>query len=361
MNRPIMLGDVSSGRENNVLLLRMLAASIVVYGHAFGLTHHNSGEPFNRFFGMNPANIGVDAFFVISGFLICRSFVRKDLVTFAWARAMRIFPALWVSTVLLILLVGVFLTPLSPTQFWLRHDTLTYIARNATVLSGCQIRLPFAFDSRTTQFNDSLWTLPHELQMYILLALVGVCGLLRRPFAAVALLLVGGLAFAISVLGLAHPIEAERARFMFLFFSGTTLYLFRDFVPMRGSLALACICLCVLAGLATTNHAIHRLVLEAAVPYLVMWFSFVPAGAIRWYNTLGDYSYGTYILAGPVQVFLALRIPGGSALMNLASALLLVLPLSAASWHLLESRALALQLPKALRPMAAYAAATLRK
>jgi peptidoglycan/LPS O-acetylase OafA/YrhL len=357
MKPVITLGAVSHGRDNNLLLLRMLAASAVVYGHAFGYTRHTSSEPFYRLFGIGMGDIGVDVFFVVSGFLIAKSFVRKDLVSFAWARAMRIFPALWVSTVLLVLIVGVFFTPFSAPQFWLRHDTLTYITKNATMLPGigCQIRLPFAFDSHSQEFNDSLWTLPYELQMYMLLALVGFCGLLR-PVTAVALMLIGGVAFATGVLGLAHPMDVGRARFIFLFFSGTTFYLLRDYVPMRGGLALAGVLLCVAAGLATRNHALHRLVLAGMLPYAVLWFSFVPAGSIRRYNRLGDYSYGTYILAGPIQVWLGLRIHNCPPLVNLAGALLLVLPLAALSWHFLESRALSLELPRSLKPLAEFAA-----
>jgi peptidoglycan/LPS O-acetylase OafA/YrhL len=330
----------------------MISALVVVYGHAFGFTGHNSNEPFNRLFGFNLSNVGVDAFFVISGFLIAKSFLRKDLVAFAWARATRIYPALWVSTVALVFLVGVLFSPLPAVEFWLRHDTLIYIAKNATMLPGlgCQTILPFAFDSHTQLFNDSLWTLPHELQMYMLLSLVGLCGLLRRPFAAIALMLIGGSTFAGSVLGLAHPIELERARLMFMFFTGTTFYLLREHIPMRGGIALACVLFCLASVIATRNYAIHRLVLAGTLPYAVLWFGFVPGGSIRRYNRLGDYSYGTYILAAPIQVFFALRVYNCPALLNLACTLLLVLPLSAISWHFLELPALSLALPKCLRP-----------
>jgi peptidoglycan/LPS O-acetylase OafA/YrhL len=116
---------------------------------------------------------------------------------------------------------------------------------------------------------------------------------------------------------------------------------------MRGSVALAGLLLCVIAGLMTANHAVHRLVLAGVLPYAVLWFSFVPAGLIRRYNVLGDYSYGTYILAGPIQVWLALH--HSAPLFNLACSLLLVVPLAAVSWHFLESRALRLGLPAALR------------
>jgi len=227
------------------------------------------------------------------------------------------------------------------------------IGKNRTLHPGpgSQIRLPFAFDSHTSEFNDSLWTLPHELQMYMLLALVGVCGLLRRPFAALALMLFGAIAFSGDLLGFAHPLELERARFLFMFFAGTTFYLLRDYVPMRGDIVLASILLCVLVAIATRNYAAHRLMLAAMVPYAVLWFSFVPGGPIRRYNTFGDYSYGTYILAAPIQVFLALRIHSCPALLNLTYALLLVLPLSALSWHFLESPALSLGLPKWLAPI----------
>jgi len=362
MKPVITLGAVSHGRDNNLLLLRMVAASAVVYGHAFGYTNRTAVEPFHRLFGTGTGDVGVDAFFVVSGFLVAKSFVRKDLVTFAWARATRIFPALWVSTVVLVLVIGLFFTPLAASEFWLRHDTLTYIGRNATMLPGigAQMHLPFAFDRLTAEFNESLWTLPHELQMYMLLAFVGVCGLLR-PVTSLALMLIGGVAFALGVLGLPHFLDVERARFIFLFFSGTTLYLVRDRVPMHGSLALAGILLCLTAGLATTQHAIHRLVLAGTLPYVVLWFSFVPSGSIRRYNALGDYSYGTYILACPIQVWLTVRIHDCPPLLNLACALLLVLPLAAISWHFLESRVLSLALPRRLKPLAVSAAALARK
>ena len=178
---------------------------------------------------------------------------------------------------------------------------------------------------------------------------------------AAAVTLLGSIAFAGSVVGFMHVLDTERARFLFFFFAGTTFFLLRDRVPMRGDVALACAVACVAAGLGTTNHALHRLVLAGTLPYVVMWLSFVPGGLIRRYNRLGDYSYGTYILAGPVQVLLVQRLDHNPPLLNLAYTMLLVIPLAALSWHLVESRALALKLPRLLEPLAAHTAASPRK
>ena len=169
------LGTLSKGRDNNLNLLRLVAATAVVYGHAFGTAQQTASEPFFHRFGIGTGDVGVDVFFVISGFLIAKSFASKDLVHFTWARVMRIFPALWVSSVVLVAVAGLAFSPLPAREFWLRHDTLTYLARNATLLPGlgCQTALPFAFDTSTREFNASLWTLPHELQMYLLLAALG--------------------------------------------------------------------------------------------------------------------------------------------------------------------------------------------
>jgi peptidoglycan/LPS O-acetylase OafA/YrhL len=117
------LGAVSGGRNNNLTLMRFVAAAAVVYAHSFGLLNATPKEPFFRTFGIGTGDVGVDVFFVISGFLITKSLAGKSLIQFAWARVMRIFPALWVSSIILILIVGLFFSPLPAVEFWTRHDT----------------------------------------------------------------------------------------------------------------------------------------------------------------------------------------------------------------------------------------------
>lgn len=332
----------------------MLAATAVVYGHAFGATSQTFREPFYHLFGIGTGDIGVDCFFVISGFLIAKSFAGKDVVHFAWARVMRIFPALWITSICLVVVAGLVFSPLGAEEFWGRHDTLTYLAKNATMLPGvgAQTHLPYAFDDHTSAFNESLWTLPHELQMYMLLATLGLLGLLAKPISACGVALLGAGAFSAGILGLIHIMDIDRARFLYFFFTGTAFFLLSDHVRLRTWVSLICIGACLAIGYGTTNHAIHRLVLAAVIPYLVLWFSFVPRGSIRLYNRLGDYSYGTYILAGPIQVLLALRLSPSTPFMNFVCTMLILIPLAALSWHFVESRALSLRLPAPLEPLA---------
>jgi peptidoglycan/LPS O-acetylase OafA/YrhL len=341
------LADLARGRDNNLNLLRMLAATLVMYGHAFGVARQTEREPFFRLFGIGTGDVGVDAFFVISGFLIAKSFTRKPLPDFVWARIMRIYPGLWVSSLLLVIAVGLTCSPLPAFEFWRLPTTHTYLAKNATMLPGlgAQLTLPFAFDAVTTSFNDSLWTLPYELQMYMLLAAIGLCGLLRSARVVALLALCSGVIFGVERLGLFDVMQIDRARFIFLFFTGAAFYMLRESLPFRGWVALACVAVCLALGLLTTNHAIHRVALIAAMPYTVMWLGYVPRGPLRAYNRVGDYSYGTYILACPIQILLARHFPAWTPLHALVVALPVVLALALVSWHFLEAPALAVPVP----------------
>ncbi len=339
------LAELSRGRDNNLNLLRLLAALAVVYAHAYGVTGQTNLEPFHAAFGIGLGDVGVDVFFVISGFLIAKSFQSKPLLEFAWARVMRIFPALWASSLLLVAVCGLFTSPLGPVRFWARPDTIHYLLKNATMLPGigAQMRLAFAFNGTNNEFNESLWTLPHELQMYMLLAIVGCLGLVRMRFVYLALALFGAVAFAGNVMGWFHLLNADRARFIALFFTGVSCYIFRQHVRPRGAFLAAWLLLLALSAHRLPDP-LNRLLLAAGTPLAALWFGFVPGGFIRLYNRLGDYSYGTYIVAGPVQVYLMTTLHT-SALLNLALALLIVLPIAAISWHGLESRALGVSAP----------------
>jgi peptidoglycan/LPS O-acetylase OafA/YrhL len=71
--------------------------------------------------------------------------------------------------------------------------------------------------------------------------------------------------------------------------------------------------------------------------------AYVPSGQIRNYNRLGDYSYGLYIWAFPVQQSIAALIPGVSVAYMIVISATVSIILAVISWHLVERRALNLK------------------
>jgi len=341
------LALISQGRDNNFNLIRFICASLVVYAHAFGITGHMAEEPFYKLSGFGTGDVGVDVFFLISGFLVTKSLSGKDLFSFFWARITRIFPALWLSTLLSVVVVGVFLSPLSAKEFWRRPETISYLAKNWTMLPGfgSQQTLPFAFRAGQETFNTSLWTLPHELQMYVLLAVIGYVGGLRYRYTLFLISVIGFTAFVGDLTRSFHVFELDRARFIYLFFSGSTFYAFRDKILLDGKLAVVACLICISSFLFGPGSPGTRAIFLLAIPYLVFWISYIPGGAIRQFNMCGDYSYGLYIFAGPIQVYLSGLTAGSSPLWNFLFSMLLTIPLALASWHLIERRALRLPIP----------------
>ena len=105
-----VLADYSKGRDNNFNLIRMLAAFGVMVSHAYPLSlGPGTPEPFEVFLkGDNLGRASVFVFFAISGFFITKSVsYRSSIGAFLLARALRLFPALIVMTIV-VSLAGVF-------------------------------------------------------------------------------------------------------------------------------------------------------------------------------------------------------------------------------------------------------------
>ncbi|PJE28075.1 hypothetical protein CVM52_26265, partial [Pseudooceanicola lipolyticus] len=107
--------------------------------------------------------------------------------------------------------------------------------------------------------------------------------------------------------------------------------------------------LAALAALAWWGpSALFRPVFVLALSYAVFLAGFARLPALLRYNRLGDYSYGMYIYAFPLQQLAAhwgMLSPG----QNIALALALTLPCAVLSWHLIEKPALA-WVPRSRRP-----------
>jgi peptidoglycan/LPS O-acetylase OafA/YrhL len=346
------------GRDNNFNLLRIVAATLVVAAHAASPGGGPSVDPTQRLFGIGAGDLGVDIFFVLSGFLVTKSFAGKPLAEFAWARVMRIYPGLWTSTVLTVVVAGLFFADIPPQQFFASRDTITYFAHNLTMLPsfGSQSSLPHVFALPDDKFNLPLWTLPHELQMYMLLAAVGTLAGLRARYIG-ALALFGALCVILAKLGGMHLLTIDRGRFIYFFFTGSLAYVFRQRILLTGWIAMPLLCVVVGSVFATGSMLIREAALALALPYLLLWCAYVPAGFLRLWNRLGDYSYGIYIYGFPVQAALATTGRTGTALSNFVWTMLLVTPIAVASWHLLEQRALRIPFPWARAPKKSAAAA----
>jgi peptidoglycan/LPS O-acetylase OafA/YrhL len=335
------LSEVIPGRDNNLSLLRFLAASMVVYAHSFGLLGLTETEPFYRLFEKGMGDFGVDIFFVVSGLLITKSLLGKaSLGEFVWARVMRIFPALWLSTFLWVVFAGVLFSPLGPIRFWQQPETWLYVVKNSTMLPGLgsQVDLPFVFANAGPEFNTPLWTLPHELQMYALLAACGVLGVIRYPVLIAGLALGGFANTCLAELGFPVFIDPIRSRFLFFFFVGAVAYLYRDRLLLGSGIVILGGAAALVSALLLDAAVIGRLLLALLTPYLAIWFAYVPHGRIRQFNKLGDYSYGIYILAFPLQLTLSLDAGIDQPMQHFLLSMAAVLPLAALSWHFVENR-----------------------
>ena len=145
-------------KVNNFDLLRLFAALEVVLLHSYPHLH----LPYPAFFKVILNFPGVSMFFVMSGFLISASLERnKDLGAYFKNRAFRIFPALWTCIVLTVIVI----TVVTNISFLHVQAIYWFFAQLVGLIYTPQFLKGFGFGS----YNGSLWTIPLELQFYVVL------------------------------------------------------------------------------------------------------------------------------------------------------------------------------------------------
>jgi peptidoglycan/LPS O-acetylase OafA/YrhL len=339
------------GHNNNLPLIRMVAALMVLVSHTFALSSGlASDEPWRTTYGHTPGTIAVEIFFVISGVLLTHSLTtRQSLPAFAVARILRIYPGLIVAVLLTVMLVSSLASSLS-VQTWITSTSLwRHVFINASALMPTEYTLPGVFLTNPAQgvVNGSLWSLRWELGAYIVLAtLWGAAHAWRRPLlfkisALVLLVLLACLLAFGPVIGRAQaPYQVIITRVAFMFTAGAALCILSTHIKLTHIGALIAGALLLVGVL---NPKFFTLAYTVTLPYLLVYLAFVPSGAIRQYNRLGDYSYGTYLYAFPLQQLVVALNPGiTNAPLMIASGLLTTLA-AVASWHWVEKPAMAWQ------------------
>ena len=77
------LENITAGRNNNLNLIRFIAAILVIYSHSYPIgTGTDAGEPLMRVSSgqIGFGSLAVCVFFVFGGFLICKYSVKRNLV-----------------------------------------------------------------------------------------------------------------------------------------------------------------------------------------------------------------------------------------------------------------------------------------
>lgn len=296
----------------NFDLMRLAAAVLVVVSHTFPLS---GAEPL-RISGVEDLGaLGVSIFFVISGYLVTASYLR-DPKSYLLKRILRIEPGLIASLAVTVALLA-FVTTASAAEYW--PAAAMYVVRNA-LLYPATYDLPGVFETAPVAgvVNGVLWTLRLEFTFYVVLMLIRA-----RP--ALVCALAAGCAAGWLAMTFTTPDWAAEtptriaylgARNGLLFFAGAALQLIRWKPPL---------------WLGAASAAAFPLIGPLALPTAVL-------GLARPGKLPADLSYGVYIYAFPIQQWLAIQ-----GCLNVATAILGVVPFALASWFLVERPALKLK------------------
>jgi peptidoglycan/LPS O-acetylase OafA/YrhL len=331
------------GRDNNFDILRVLAASLVIWGHGWELTK-TLGEPVIALSGaaLAGAPLGVWIFFFISGYLVSESFQTRGLLVFIEARFLRIYPAFFVSLIFGAL-IGACVTTLTLADYVSSAQTWRYIYRS--LLTDIQFNLPGVYATLPfpNGINGALWTIPIEMMMYVGVMIAGVLTLLRRPTIALLVMSLLMIALAIEpsrVLLIPKITEVYALPAVFCFAFGMIFYTNRERIPLHGLGVVLLIGLIILTGRAQPPGNIF---VCAAIAYTTAWLAFHPHLRVKIPSRIGDISYGLYVYAFPIQQTVIYLFPGIGPWTLFAVAFSITAFVAWISWHLIEKRALALK------------------
>jgi peptidoglycan/LPS O-acetylase OafA/YrhL len=314
---------------------------MVLLSHAPEITDGNrSRELFSSLTrsGISFGDVGVMGFFLLSGYLIVQSWQGDpEFWNYLRKRILRIVPGYLVAALLSTVIVGL-LAPAVPDFF--RHFTYHY---PASILELDKPKTPAVFPGLFyPDVNGSMWTIPYEFRCYLLVALFGICRLLRRPAAWIGTTAV--LLIVVADKGLERHLEWNQLRaftgtpkdvylLTATFFVGGCYYLLRERIVFRPIFAIpAAIGLVLAAIFLSGNLEIFMILLGG---YLLFYVTQVPIRSLPSIGKFPDISYGVYLYGWPVEA-LWIWYRRGSPWIAFLISVPICFGLGWLSWHFVE-------------------------
>ncbi|MFM0348017.1 acyltransferase family protein [Paraburkholderia sp. RL17-347-BIC-D] len=335
--------------RNSFDLLRILAAIGVLYSHSFVLSGNQAMEPIARYTRYGSiGQVAVDVFFALSGYLMATSYRNSDgPAHFLAKRALRIFPALLVTVCVTVFVLGPILSPLPVTTYFHHPQVLEYL-KNAYLDVRYSLPLIFVNNPFPNAVNGSLWSLPLEAFMYLVVASLGMLRMLDARGALGMALLFAALHFFVpsplfsasgTVLWVMPYDHLTRLGAIFFFSTFLGCLNGQPLNSSRWGMPLAVLFLAIFA-----NSALSGVAIIFALPYVVLVLASYETRASNAISRIGDLSYGTYLFAFPIQQTVAMMLGNRvSTYPMFAIALPVTLILAYISWRKVESPALELK------------------
>lgn len=349
------LSSYLQGRDNNFNLIRFIAATLVLVSHCYPLFFGNSdNEPLKQLVGISLGSMAVDIFFISSGFLIANSFFyNKSLGKFIKSRVLRIYPGLIVSLIITVFFLGLFFTKLTPIAYLSDMQTYKFLFKNMLLFLGEEATLPGVFQGLpwANTVNGSLWTLPFEVRAYAVLVFIGVVlGYCEQKWKSLSFkklyLIIPIFGMGIYFLDYFYPIlpisyfGSEYARLLSMFFIGVAFYSYREKIVLSKKLFFILSTLLIISAL--DNH-LFFIFYNSFLAYIIFFLAYIPKGFIRKFNKYGDYSYGIYIYAFPVQQSLLALKPDINLFEFFVISLMITFVFAYFSWQFIEKNSLDLK------------------
>jgi peptidoglycan/LPS O-acetylase OafA/YrhL len=316
---------------------------MVIYMHAFAIGMQNQTQDIVYTITRNKTlsgGLAVDIFFLISGFLIYRSYAQNsNIKRYAMARFLRIYPLYFIVIVLSYFGIGYFYSSLSFGEF-LTSGSAQYL-KNLVFLNADDL-LPGVFSTHLVlAINGSIWTLRYEVLFYILVPFIAMAYKKDRRLSLVGAVAVAVLYFV--SFKMTAPVGAQNLfRLAMFFMVGICYYLYEDKIVISLPIVVASI-IGLAIGIYFFNFEITFAIFGA---YLIMIWGFADSKLSRVYSKIGDLSYSTYLISFPIQQIVVETMGTNpfynprqlymNPYLNMGVTLLIVLPLAFVSWRLIE-------------------------
>lgn len=346
-----MLRSETDFNRNNLDCLRLILAGIVVLFHISVLT---DAPAFAKLGQYCSPHFAVHGFFVISGLLIYRSYMRSSSpASYFSKRIRRIYPAYF--TVILICALGLWGLSTAPLPLYFSAGFWKYLAANLLFLNFAKPALPGVFTHNiSTAVDGALWTLKIEVAFYMSVpAIHSLCSRFgtKKVIAAIfgsSVFWKCGFEWLASFHRVATPFGVDAPRTIYdklsvqfpaelsYFVAGILLLLYFD--KLKANMPVIAIATGIIY---LADHWLGRGYLD------IFWISgevFV-FGFWRYFGDFakhGDFSYGLYIVHWPIlQILIGLGLAKQNPAVFLVASFALIALSSVLLWHLVEKRFLA--------------------